>query len=324
MRARLFIILLFLTSLACSIPGVATPTLTVNVDPPIEIAPAAAQIDPLILDTSNMEECTVISDAELATVLGETPSDKIPNASVGITGCSYSFTSVKGLTLNITVHTPGREVYDNVMQFIDVAEGTEPVPLGEIAVIKEKDGTVYFDLVLNGWYVSLQGYGFSRESQLALGQWLASRFKPFTSTAAADHVVAPTTAPLSGSLVDMQVTIESPAEMAGVTTLDALNAIGFMGFSLCSTLIARPFMVAFTAPPATNPPTAVSVFSIIVENGVNAGQPATALISIGTGQSDMAQVTNWEGTVTVAGDGTSGTFEVPGQVKGSWTCSFAP
>lgn len=324
MRTRLFPVLLIIASLACSVPGVTTPTS----NPPIAISPATTQVDPRTLDTANMEECTVISDAELSAILGETPSDKVPNASVGIVGCSYNFTSGKSLTLNITVHTPGRQVYDNVMQFIDVAEGTEPVALGEIAVIKEKDGMVYFDMVLNGWYVSLQGYGFSRESQIALGQWLASRFTPFTPASGTDPIVtdsvAPTAAPFSGALIDMQVTIESPAEMAGVTTLDALNAIGFMGFSLCSTPIAKPFVVAFTAPPATNPPTPVSVFSITVENGVSAGQPATALISIGTGQSDVAQVTNWEGTVTVAGDGTSGIFEVPGQVKGSWTCSFAP
>ncbi len=318
MRTYLFPVLLILVSLACSVSGAVTPA-----NPPVEMPPAAAQIDPRSLDTAGMEECTVISDAELSTILGETPSDKVPDAALGVAGCYYSFASGKSLSLGVTVDTPGRQSYDNVMQYLEVSEGTESVALGEIAAIKEKDGVVYFDAVLNGWYVSLQGHGFSRESQIALGQWLASRFTSFTPTAGADSV-ASTAAPLSGSLVDMQVTIESPAEMAGVTTLAALNATGFMGFSMCSTPIAKPFVVTFTAPPVTDPPTPVSVFSVTVEGGLSAGQPATGTISIGTGQSDVAQVTYWEGTVIVAADGTSGAFEVPGQVKGSWICSFAP
>ncbi len=318
MRTYLFPVLLILVSLACSVPGAVT-----SANPPVEMPPAAAQIDPRSLDTAGMEECTVISDAELSVMLGETPSDKVPDAALGVAGCYYSFTSGKSLTLGVTVDTPGRQSYDNVMQYLEVSEGTESIDLGEIAAIKEKDGAVYFDAVLNGWYVSLQGHGFSRESQIALGQWLASRFTPFTPATGADSV-APTAAPLSGSLIDMQVTIESPAETAGVTTLAALNATGFMSFAMCSTPIAKPFVVTFTAPPVTDPPTPVSVFSVTVESGVNVSQAAAAAISIGTGQSDVAQVTNWEGVVIVADGGTSGTFEVPGQVKGSWTCSFAP
>lgn len=318
MRIYLFPVLLILVSLACSVPGAVTPA-----NPPIELPPAAAQIDPRALDTAGIEECTLISDAELSAIVGETPSDKVPDAALGVVGCYYSFVSGKTLSLSVTVDTPGRQSYDNVMQYLETSEGTEAVAVGEIATIKEKDGVVYFDAVLNGWYVSLQGHGFSRESQIALGQWLASRFTPFPPASSADSV-APTAAPLSGSLIDMQVTIESPAEMAGVTTLAALNATGFMGFSMCSTPIAKPFVVTFTAPPVTDPPTPVSVFSVTAEQGVTAGLPVPVVISIGTGQSDVAQVTNWEGTATVADDGTSGTFEVPGQVKGSWTCSFAP
>ncbi|MBI5824693.1 MAG: hypothetical protein HZB18_11740 [Chloroflexi bacterium] len=319
MRIYLFPVLLILTSLACSVPGAVTPPTA----PPLEMPPAAAQIDPRTLDTAGIEECTLISDAELSAILGETPSDKVSDAALGVAGCYYSFASGKTFSLGVTVDTPGRQVYDSVLQYLETSEGTETVAVGEIAVIKDVDGVVYFDAVLNGWYVSLQGHGFSRETQLAMGQWLASRFTPFPPASGTD-AVAPTSAPLVGSLIDMQVTIESPAEVAGVTTLAALNASGFMNFSMCSTPIARPFVVTFTAAPVTDPPTPVSVFSVTAEQGVTAGQPVPVVISIGTGPSDMAQVTNWEGTAIVAENGASGTFEVPGQVKGSWTCTFAP
>lgn len=319
--------ILTLVSLACSLSGLPFPVGETTIeDPtasPVTLLPAAP-IDPRLLDTAGMEECSIFIESDLAAVLYEAPIDRVPEAAVGETACYYSFASGKTFSLSVTVDTPGRQAYDGVMQFLDVAEGTQPVALGEVAVIKEKDGQVYFDAVFNGWYISMQGYGFPPEAYLTLAQWLSARFTPFTPVADVSQPTVETAAPASGTLVDMQVTIEMPAEMAGTTTLAALNAIGFLGFSMCSTPSAVPFIVTFSAPPATQPPTPVGVFSITAENGVIAGQPSNAVISIGLGPSDIAQMSNWQGTVIVAPDGTSGTFEAPGQVKGSWVCVFAP
>lgn len=317
---------LLAASLACSFSGLPLPGGEEAVDPtaaPVQLAPATP-IDPRSLDTASMDECSILSDSELAPVLYEIPFDRVPEAAIGTTACYYNFESGKTFSLSVTVDTPGRQAYDGVMQYLEAAEGTEPVALGEIAVIKEADGVVYFDAVFNGWYVSMQGYGFPREAYLTIAQWLTSRFVPFTPVSGAENPTAPATSTVPGSLVDMQVIIESPAEMAGATTLASLNAIGFMGFSMCSTPIATPFIVTFSAPPATQPPTPVGVFSITAENGVVAGQPSPAVISIGVGPSDVAQMNTWEGIIIVATDGTSGTFEVPGQVKGFWSCVFAP
>lgn len=325
---KISVILSFLlvVSLACSFSGLPLPGGEEVVDPtaePVQLAPATP-IDPRPLDTAGMEECSILSDSELALVLYEIPFDRVPDAAVGKTACYYNFESGKTFSLSVTVDTPGRQAYDGVMQYLEVAEGAEPVALGEVAVIKEVDGMVYFDAVFNGWYISMQGYGFSRDAYLTIAQWLTSRFVLFTPVSGAEQPAAPATSAVPGSLMDMQVVIESPAEMAGTTTLAALNAIGFMGFSMCSTPSATPFVVTFSAPPATQPPTPVGVFSITAENGVVAGQPSPAVISIGVGPSDVAQMNTWEGTIIVAVDGTSGTFEVPGQVKGFWSCVFAP
>ncbi len=325
-KIPIFLIVLLIASSACSFSGLPLPGGEVVVDPtaePAQLAPAAP-IDPRALDTAGMEECSILSDNELAPVLHETPFDRVPEAATGTTACYYNFQSGKTFSLSVTVHTPGRQAYDNVMQYLEVTQGAEPVDLGEVAVIKETEGRVSFDAVINGWYISMQGYGFPREAYLTLAQWLTSRFVPFTSAAGAEQPAASTPSAVPGALVDMQVVIESPAEMAGTTTLAALKAIGFMGFSMCSTPAAAPFVVAFSAPPATQPPTPVGVFSITAESGVIAGQPSPAVISIGVGPSDEAQMNTWEGVIVVAADGTSGTFEVPGQVKGFWSCAFAP
>lgn len=319
------ITLLLVTSLACSFSGVSLPTekSTEPVAVPTQSF-AASPVDPRALDTSGLEECSIIPESDLSAMLSEVPTDRLPNTSAGITGCDYSFNSGKTFSLWVTVDTPGRQAYDSVMQYLESSQGTEPLALGEIGVIKEVDGTVYLDAVFNGWYVSLRGNGFRREAYLTIAQWLTSRFVPFTSVAGAEPTAAPTTSASSGELVEMKVIIESPAEFAGTTTLEDLKASDFMYFATCSTPNPLAFNVYFQALPSAKMPTPVVVFSITAENGVVAGQPTPAVISIGVGPSDPPQMSTWDGTILVAADGTSGTFEAAGQVKGSWSCAFAP
>jgi len=319
----LFLVLLGFLSIACSVSGMPSIGGDTVTAPTAQLPPPAA-IDPRPLDTAGMEECSVIDDSSLTSVLHAAPIDRAPNAEMGSVGCYYTFEGGKTFSLTINVDTPGRKVYDGVMQYLEVSQGAEPVPVGDIAVIKEVNGQVSFDAVFNGWYVSMRGDGFPRESYITIAQWLTARFIPFPPEAVAEQPTAASSGVLPGSLIDMQVTIESPAEVAGVTTLAELNASGFIGFATCSTPSSVPFIVNFIASPVSQPPTPVSVFSITAEAGVTPGQPSPAVISIGTGPSDNAQTNVWQGAIVVAADGLSGTFEVPGQVKGSWTCAFAP
>ncbi|ABY33306.1 MAG TPA: hypothetical protein DEF43_07540 [Chloroflexus aurantiacus] len=291
--------------------GTTNPTTA----PTAQLAPAEA-IDPRPLDTAGMEECSIISDSDLESIVNSVPIYSQPTyAEYGTLGCTYTFEGDKDVSIRIELDSPGRQVYDSVMQYVDVSADAEPVNIGDIAVIKEKDGLVSLDAVLNGWYVSLSTRGFPRASALTLAQWLTGRLIPRPDDIVAEQPTATAPGPVSGSLIDMQVTIESPAEAAGVTTLAEIKAIGFMGFSMCSRPYNVPFIVAFNAPPGTQPPTPVGVFSITAEAGVTPGQPSPATIIIGIGPSDAAEETLWQGTIVVAADGTSGTFEVPGQVK---------
>ncbi len=144
-----------------------------------------------------------------------------------------------------------------------------------------------------------------------------------TSAATSPDNAAPTSVSQAGSLIDMEVVIEAPPEMAGVTTLKSLKLVSIAGFVLCSfTPSADPFIVTFTAPPGQDPPTAVATFMLSVSGGVTPNQPMPATFEIGLGRSEDPQMFAGEGTVVVAPDGKSGTFETS-RLKGRWTCTFA-
>ncbi len=144
-----------------------------------------------------------------------------------------------------------------------------------------------------------------------------------TSAPASPDAAASTPVPQSGSLIDMEVVIEAPPEMAGTTTLKSLNIVSIAGFAMCSfTPSADPFLVTFIAPPGQDPPTPVATFSLSVSGGVTVNQPTPATFEVGLGRSDDPQRFGGEGTVVVAADGTSGTFEAS-RLKGRWTCTFA-
>lgn len=129
--------------------------------------------------------------------------------------------------------------------------------------------------------------------------------------------------PASGSLIGMEVVIEAPPEMAGVTTLESLKIVSIAGFAMCSsTPSADPFIVTFIAPPGQDPPTSVATFSLSVSGGVTVNQPTPATFEVGLGRSDNPQMFAGEGTVVVAPDGRSGTFETT-RLKGRWSCTFA-
>lgn len=148
---------------------------------------------------------------------------------------------------------------------------------------------------------------------------VAATSAPTSASVATDT----TPAPQPGSLLDMEVVIEAPPEMAGVTTLASLNIVSIAGFAMCSfSPTADPFVVSFTAPPGQDPPTPVAIFSLSVSGGVSVNQPTPATFEVGLGRSDDPQMFAGEGTVVVAADGKSGTFETS-RLKGRWTCTFA-
>ncbi len=152
-------------------------------------------------------------------------------------------------------------------------------------------------------------------------QALAATAAP-TATTPGD--VMPESVPQTGPLTGMEVVIEAPPEMAGITTLDSLKIVSIAGAAMCAFApSADPFIVMFTAPPGQEPPTPVATFSLSVSGGVTPNQPTPATFEIGLYRpNEDPQMFAGEGTVVVAADGKSGTFETS-RLKGRWTCTFA-
>lgn len=298
-------------------------------DTPSDDESAGGELDPRALE----DPCTIFGEDAIEEVLGEPVEYPSPNLQTYEIGCNWSTSSGPYVTYRLETERPGQEAYDGVMQYIDVAEGTEEVDLGDKAVIKVIEGETgdqaVLDAIINGWYVSITVADTDdpRAQAIELGELLEGSLVAFTpmeggegSTSSGgdggDDVVP-------GTLTDMEVTIEEPAEMAGTTTLEDLGIVSIAGFANCSQPGSAMFVLAFNAPPAEEPPTPVGVFNITVEEGIEAGATAPAVIGVGLGMSDVATTTSYDGTLTVNDEGTGGTFEASGGPKGTWSCEWA-
>jgi hypothetical protein len=284
---------------------------------PASVAPPATQINPAALN--NDAPCTIVPNEVLTALLGNSINDMyVLPTDVAEVGCNYEFAGGKSLKLRVELARPGHQAFSDIMQYQEVSQGSEDVSLGEVARIQETQQDIRLYAVLNGWYVAVEAYGgFTREQVLALGQWLSARFVPYPQTS------SPTAAPPTDAMSDMRVTIERPAQFAGVTTLHDLKGTGFLYEAICSDPGKILFRVSFASMPGKLP-TPVSLFTISAEQNGTAGTPLPVDITIGTGDaSDADKTFTWKGRATYTGDGLSGTFESDdGQVKGSWSCAF--
>jgi hypothetical protein len=292
------------------LPSAASPA-------PTQAPVAAGPINP-----RTSEPCAVLNAEAMAGIVGSSLITTVPLKSGFILTCSYEFGDQKRIDFEMDLLNPGKEAYDRVIASQATSGATvEPVNLGDVAAVKERSGDVSLYMVVNGWYAVLYGYGIERQTVIDIGRLLTDRVIAFTPTSLGDLV--PTPVPQPGTLIGMEVVIETPKEMAGVTTLESLKIVSIAGFAMCSsTPLADPFIVTFIAPPGQDPPTPVGSFSLVVNGGVTVNQPTPARIDVGLGRSDTAEMRGGEGTVIVAADGKSGTFEA-GQIKGRWTCTVS-
>ncbi|WP_322493511.1 hypothetical protein [Chloroflexus sp.] len=302
-----------------SAPTTASAPASTPAPAPTTAPAAAGQFDPRAA-----EPCAVFTPDELAAITGVPLLDAFPGNDRFFATCAYVFNDQdqSNANLGIDLRNPGAEAFAKVIQFNqDSGKTVEQIDIGERAAIVESDGEFSLYAVVNGWNVTLYGYKLSREEVIAIGQLLADRLVPFTPPPAGD--VANQPAPQSGALIGMEVVIEEPANMAGVTTLESLNIVSIAGFAMCSfDPAADPFIVSFIARPGEDPPTPVGVFTLSASGGVKPNQPSPASFEVGLGRSDEPQMFAGEGTVVVAADGKSGTFEA-GRLKGRWSCTFS-
>jgi hypothetical protein len=167
---------------AATAPPAAEPTAT---------APAAASLDPRALDTAGMEECALLADSDFSAVLGQSPANPVPEAEVNRAACYYTFSGGQMVAVTIITGQPGRQVYDGNLQYPDFAAGSEPLTLGEIAIVKEDGDRVTIYAVINGWYVEVNGRGFERQAMINL----ARLFEPRLITYYPPPDAAPTATP---------------------------------------------------------------------------------------------------------------------------------
>jgi hypothetical protein len=289
---------------------------------------ASGEVDPRALD----DPCTIFPSSTIEDVLGEPVEFPSPNLQTYEIGCDWSASSGPYMSYRLETERPGQEAYDGVMQYLEVSEGVEELDLGDQAVIKVVEGetgeNATLDAVINDWYVNLTVADTDdpRAGAVELAEYLERVLVPFTAmeggSTDGEEGASDDGDAVPGTLVDFEVTIEEPAEMAGTTTLDSLDMVGLAGFANCSQPGSAIFVLAFNAPPATDPPTPVGVFNLTVEEGIDVGETAPVVIGVGLGQSDVATTTNYEGTMTVDADGTGGTFEAEGGPKGTWSCEW--
>jgi hypothetical protein len=194
--------MLILASLACSLPGAASPSPVAparesiptftppvqNPEKPTEPPPAptltpeptALQPQVRALDPRMLSGCEIFLDADFPNTVGSVPAAAELLSDANSKACQYTF---DGGTIFASISTslPGREAFENVRQFDGMAGATiEPITLGEMAVFKVfEENRVALEAVLNGWYVVLDAQGFDRKHLLLLAELLIANLIPY-------------------------------------------------------------------------------------------------------------------------------------------------
>lgn len=281
-------------------------------------------------DPRTDELCSLFTDAELTAAMGSEPDLPTPGNSAGEAECNWSSVDGPSLTVRIALDDPGEVVYEDVTQYLEVTEGSESLELGEVAIVKsvpDSSGeTVAIDAVVNGWYVSVQGFSVDGSDGLVeLARVLESSLVPFTAASGATTTTASgsgSASGVSGALEHISVTIDGPADIAGTTTTESIDATGFASFSNCTKAGGAIFDVSFRIGAPGVPPTPLGAFGVTADQGIPAGSTGPVRITYVKGISDEGTPQELTGTVTVAADGTSGTFTA-GSLSGSYTCRFS-
>lgn len=188
---------LWLAALACNLPGTVSPPPAV---PPIEIPtftptapvevkpteppapptftppPTAPAPQARVIDPRALSGCDIFLDSDFPNAVGSVPASAQTLSDIEKKACLYSFANGT-LFAGIFTSLPGREAFENVRQFDAMTGGViEPVSLGEIAIFKvfAEENRVVLEVVLNGWYVVLDGAGLDRKHLLLLAELLAN------------------------------------------------------------------------------------------------------------------------------------------------------
>lgn len=194
---------LLLASLACNLPGAASPapvaparedipTFTPPAQQPqkpneppappsLTPEPTALLSQVRVIDPRLLSGCDIFLEADFPNSAGSVPSSSQPLSDAEKKACQYTFANGT-IFAAIFTSLPGREAFENVRQFDAMTGGTiEPITLGEIAAFKVfDDSRVTLEAVLNGWYVVLDAQGFDRKHLLLLAELLLANLIPYS------------------------------------------------------------------------------------------------------------------------------------------------
>lgn len=193
---------LLLAALACNLPETVspppavspieiptfTPTAPVEVKPTEPPAPPTFTPPPTapapqarVLDPRALSGCDIFLDSDFPNTVGSVPVSAQTLSDMEKKACLYSFANGT-LFAAIFTSLPGREAFENVRQFDAMTGGViEPVSLGEIAIFKvfAEENRVVLEVVLNGWYIVLDGTGLDRKHLLLLADLLMKNLDPY-------------------------------------------------------------------------------------------------------------------------------------------------
>lgn len=194
---------LLLAALACNLPGTVnpapppieiptfTPTAPVEVKPTDPPAPPTLTPEPTallpqarVIDPRALSGCDIFLESDFPNTVGSLPASMQTLSDMEKKACLYTFAGTPAtLFAGIFTSLPGREAFENVRQFDAMTGGViEPVPLGEIAIFKifAEENRAVLEVVLNGWYIVLDGAGLDQKNLLLLADLLRVNLVPYS------------------------------------------------------------------------------------------------------------------------------------------------
>jgi len=270
---------------------------------------AAGSVDPAVT-----EGCDILTPEQMASILGSAEDPYNPNlTSDEVTDCQWYTDDGRSIGFQIQLQTAAGS---------QLLRTGEPVDVGTEAYVAA-GAFPRFEATIHGWDVLIFGLegAVTTDDVVALGRLLESVLAERTGGGGESGEGA------SGTLTDMSVTIDAPANLAGTMTLADLQAQA-TSFSMCGgpwTLnsIGKLFTVMYEFGVMTGDvasPAPVVGFSLTVQGDYTGPGVYVAEMGFATSSANV----NGVGSMTVNPDQLSGSFtfsDASDTITGSWTCA---
>lgn len=266
------------------------------------------------VDPSVTEGCEILTPEQMASILGQAEDPYNPNlTSDEVTDCQWYTDDGRSIGFQIQLLTAAGS---------QLLRSGEPVDVGAEAYVEGGDFP-RFEGTLHGWDVLIFGLNgpVTTDDVVALGRLLDSVLAERTTTGGdgGEDVV--------GTLTDMSVTIDSPANLAGTMTLADLQAqttsLALCGGPWTLNSIGKIFTVVYEygvmTGSATSPAPVVGL-SLEVQGDYTGQGVYVAKMRFATNTAEV----NGVGSMTVDPGELTGSFtysDASGTITGHWMCA---